>query len=95
MSDEEMHLARVVNRRSVQTYYRRNASSIVAHKTRRLICERGRVPRESTLAKCKIDKAWVLEQLLAFQKQYPDSRASRKIAKFVHEQDMCDVPCSV
>ena len=70
-------------RATVRRYYKRNASQIIVQKTLRLARERGRVPREKTIQSHNMNRDELVRFLIAFQTQHPESRAARKIERFL------------
>ena len=68
---------------AVNRYYQRNSSDIISHKTLRMVRERGRVPREVTIESHSMDRLALQNALIQFQKEYPESRAARRIEKYL------------
>jgi hypothetical protein len=74
-------------RATVARYYARNASRIITYKTMTLARERGRVPRETTIQTHSMDRDALKHLLQSFQAEHPDSRAAKKIARFLHDHE--------
>ena len=70
------------NRLSVNRYYVRNSHDIIKQKTLRLARERGRVPRDSTIAKHGLDREMLHGLLQEYATKNPESRAARKVQRF-------------
>ena len=68
---------------AVRRYYARNASQIITRKTLRLARDRGRVPREETIQSHNMNREQLVQFLLAFRAQHPETRAARKITTFL------------
>ena len=84
-------------RESVNRYYRNNSDQIITNKTVRLARLCGRVPRETTIRRHGMDRKVLESILLDYQMSHPETRAARKIFKFLQE-DMrapnCDAQTS-
>ena len=69
---------------AVKRYYDRNTDQIIAHKTMRLARERGRVPRVHTIESHNMDWDALKTILTEYALENPQSRAARKISRFVN-----------
>ena len=73
-----------VVRDAQRRYYQSHASDVIARKTLRMVRERGRVPRESTLTAHGIPRDVVRAQLLLFAVRHPRTKAAQRIMRTPH-----------
>ena len=73
-----------VMRDAQRRYYQSHASDVIARKTLRMVRERGRVPRESTLTAHGIPRDVVRAQLLLFAVRHPRTKAAQRIMRTPH-----------
>ena len=71
-------------RAAVNRYYQRNTSRIIKNKTIKLARNSGRVPRMATIESHEIDLEELKSVLTGYALSNPDSRATRKIERFLH-----------
>ena len=76
-------MERVQNRRAVRRYYQSHASDIIRHKTLKHVATSGRVPRQTTLERHRMDPTLVARLLREYVQKHPDASAAPRICEFL------------